>query len=113
MASVAATVIAVEYAANPATEFGSPRFAAPGCITGDQALAQGPGDSGDARHRREAQLERDAREHYQGRTATMTAAARPSAGSMARGLPRASAARYTVPMMVARTADGDMPESRA
>ena len=47
-----------------------------------------------------------------GWTATMAAAARPSAGKIDRGLPRASAARYTVPMIVARTADGDMPDKR-
>ena len=55
----------------------------------------------------------DGAERTPGSTATMTAAASPRAGRTLRGRPSAKAARYTVPMMAARSADGGMPASSA
>ena len=47
-----------------------------------------------------------------GDTATISAAATPTGASDPRCLPNASDARNTLPIMHARVADGDIPESK-
>ena len=49
----------------------------------------------------------------EGFMATITVAAKPSAGRALFGRPSSSAKRYTLPIMAALVTDGDIPASRA